>query len=553
VSTVLRLVRAHLVERPVRAVLTAFATAFATCLVVWVVSSYQSVIDSMDRYAARALGRYALVIDAVSRGEDRAVPTAAVERLRADPTVIAADPMWAGPVTFVRADDPDHRGSETILVGTDAVAPPFRLLRGRWIAASTDGNLEAALSVGYATELGLDVGDILRLPRTERDLLVRIVGVVDNPPAPVGGVPLGTRLLPSPSVAGAFVSWRDAEVIRGMAPVITFVAVALVPGSDVHAVRYAWGPWLNDLPSPAQVMTDYDLEEELEEAAYAGQIGIQMGVVTVVAGFLAFLVVSLALAMGVGERIRQFALLRAIALTRAQVAGVVMGEGLALAVAGLILGLPLGWAVVTLLGAYGGRVLRHGAEIGWQALVVAAAVTLAGAAVAALLPAWRATRVRPLDAIASHVSSGGRRPPWWLVLAAIPLIAVAPVLAFALPPAADEAVALRLVAGSAALALGLALAAPLGRGRVRTSAGTFLGATVGTPRWPACRAHVAQRRLCSHPECRPRPLRRDPRVGPIHGRNLRAWAMGTRCDGGDRSTVADFSPGARPRRRTTRR
>lgn len=455
---VLLLLRANLLERPLRAVLTALAAACAVCLVVWVVSGYRSVIDALDLYASRALGRYVLVVDPVSRRADRAVPPEAVERLRADPAVAAADPMWAGPATFAAAD----RRAETVLAGTDAAAPPFALLRGRWIADDADDGLQAVLSAGYAAELGADVDAELRLPRQQGDLPVRVVGIVDNPPAPVGGVPVGTRQLPSPSVAGAFVSLRDAAAIRGERPSITFVAVALHPGADVHAVRYAWGPWLNALPQPAQVMTDYDLEEELEEAAYASQVGIQMWVVGAVAGLLAFLVVSLSLAVGVGERIRRYALLRAVCLTRGQVAAVVLGEGLAMTAAGVALGLPLGAAAVSLLGTSSGRVLRHGAEAGWAALAAAAGVALLAALAAGLLPAWRATRVRPLDAIAPRSGgSGGRRPPWLLAVLALPLLAVAPTLSFLLPPSPDEPVAVRLVAGAAALVVGLALLAPL--------------------------------------------------------------------------------------------
>lgn len=481
---VLRLIRAHLWERPVRTVLTALATACATCLVVWVVSGYEAVMRSMDLYASRALGRYVLVIDPVSRKPDRAVPSAALALLRQDPAVLAADSMWAELTAFaLEGGVGRNRGNEAVLVGTDAAEPPFALVRGRWIAGDQSESLEVALSAEFAADLKVDVGGTVNIPRTAGALTLTVVGIVDNPPDPVGGVPVGTRMLPSPSVAGAFVSERDAVVIHQRPAQITFIAVAMKPGADVHAVRYAWGPKLNAFAEPAQVMTDYDLEEEMEEQAYAGQVGIQMWVVTAVAGVLAFLVVFSTLTMGVSERVRQFALLRAVVLTKGQLAALIAGEGLALTGLGLVFGLVLGWVVVESVGVGAGRMLRHGADVGWFAIVLAALIAGGAALLASLLPAWRATRVRPLDAIAPRAagSGGGGGPSWWLALVALPLMALPPVLSFVLPPGVDEPVALRLVIGAGALALGLFLLAPVVVRLGDIVAGPLLARLLGLP------------------------------------------------------------------------
>lgn len=485
--TVMWLVFSHLRQRPSRTALTTLATACATCLVVWVVSSYESVLRSMDHYASRALGRYELVIDPVSRQPNREVPEEALKLLRDDPSVEAADPMWAENVAFQARKGADEYGNETVMAGTDAQQPPFELARGEWIDNDATDALEVVVSDSFAQAMNIDLGDLLRIRQTGDDLTLTIVGVIKNPPSPLGGVPMGTQLLPSPGIVGAFVSMRDAQTVHHRPPRITFIGVALKSNADVHAVRYAWGPPLNDLPQPAQVMTDYDLEEEIEEAAYTSQVGLQMWVVSAVAGVLAFLIVFSTLTMGVSERIRQFALLRAIVLTRGQLAALITCEGLTLAGLGLLLGLPLGWTVVALAGSVADGLLRHGAEVGWKSIAFATVIAAASAALASALPAACATRVRPLDAITPKNTgivneTRKRRAMWRLLALAIPLIAAAPMLIFVIPVTVENSVTIRLLVGAALLSLGILVVTPLIVQWTDTFVGPLIARLFGLPR-----------------------------------------------------------------------
>ena len=55
------------------------------------------------------------------------------------------------------------------------------------------------------------------------------------------------------------------------------------------------------------------------------------------------------LSMGVNERIRQLAMMRAVAMTRAQVAGLIIAESLVLALIGWAGGLAAGWGLLKIM------------------------------------------------------------------------------------------------------------------------------------------------------------------------------------------------------------
>ena len=99
-KSVRKLAFGFLRQHPVRLLLTVSATVAATCLVVWMVSGYEAILRSYDVFAERALGRYTLSVDPISRKWDRQVQPEVVDALRDDPDVEAAEPMWADRVVI---------------------------------------------------------------------------------------------------------------------------------------------------------------------------------------------------------------------------------------------------------------------------------------------------------------------------------------------------------------------------------------------------------------------------------------------------------------------
>ncbi|MEM6469959.1 MAG: ABC transporter permease [Planctomycetota bacterium] len=473
--TILVLVRSHLVGHKVRTLLTTLATACSVSLLIWVISLYTSAIRSLDLYASRALGHYALIVDPISRKFDREVMPEAVDLLRERTEVESADPMWARLMAFrpLTNNSNDLAGNkysreggwEEVIVATDASQPPFELLRGRWTGKDESESLEVVVSKDFGTRLGVDVGDQLEIPGpTENRPRLSIVGVMEPPPPTITGAIVGSRMLPSPSVGAVFCSMDDARIIHGTDPTITFVAVSLNEGVDVHDFRYQMMPELYALPKPSQFMTDLDLEEEMSEAAKASSIALQAYVIGMISMLLAFLVIFSTLSMGVSERTRQFAILRAVVLSKQQLVALISVEGIALTCLGLLVGIPVGCGLVLAFDKATEGVVRNGIGIHVTGILLAVLVSVLASLFASALPAWRATRVKPLDAISplnSSFQSDDRLLSAKWLLVALPLLGLLPLLSFVLPPDLAESVFGRLMLGSVGLGFGLLLLAPI--------------------------------------------------------------------------------------------
>ena len=108
------------------------------------------------------------------------------------------------------------------------------------------------------------------------------------------------------------------------------------------------------------------------------------------------------LALSVVERTREIGLLRAIGLTRGQLRRVITIESVATtvfgAMLGVVLGLGFGIALQRALEDDGLSVLA----VPWQTVVVVLVGSAVVGVVAALLPAWRATRIDVLRAITTE-------------------------------------------------------------------------------------------------------------------------------------------------------
>ncbi len=419
-------------------------------------------------------------------------------------------PMWAERVVIQSqavklqapppgsGSQPGEGVNECLLLGTDAPAPPFDLVRGRWIGENREGSgepgtIDVALSVQIAERYDVGVGGTLIVGRDESSQPLRVVGIVGNPPVPITGRSAANMDLPSPSIAGIYARMEGAAAILKREPLATFVGVCLKDGVDVHAFRYAWGPRLGEFAEPAQFQEDHDLEEQLDEAAAAKNLKLQSYLATFMAMLLALLVIFNTLNMGVSERTRQFAMLRAIVLTRAQVAQLVFAESLFIAAVGFVGGLAAGQVLLGLADSLSSSVWRHGAHIGPLAIALAAFASFGAAMLAAFFPAWKATRVRPLDAMVppqrTSASEAKRRGFWFLV--GVVLVGLAPVLTFVFPPASEPEAKGRLIYGMLALAAGFLLLAPGIVRLVDRLAGPVLARAIGL-----CPKLLAQQVTC---------------------------------------------------------
>ncbi|MBS1153940.1 MAG: Cell division protein FtsX, partial [Myxococcaceae bacterium] len=116
-----------------------------------------------------------------------------------------------------------------------------------------------------------------------------------------------------------------------------------------------------------------------------------------------------AMLMSVLERTREIGTMLAVGMRRRKIVGLFLAEGLVIGLIGGLLGVAIGLLVVTWLHHVGLPLPAPGATapsiirpfVSNRFLISAAIGTPLGAALASLWPAWRASRLRPVEALQS--------------------------------------------------------------------------------------------------------------------------------------------------------
>ncbi|WP_165235903.1 FtsX-like permease family protein, partial [Aquisphaera insulae] len=164
--------------------------------------------------------------------------------------------------------------------------------------------------------------------------------------------------------------------------------------------------------------------------------------------------------MGVDERIRQFAMLRAVALTKWQVAAMVAFESVLLGLIGWAGGLLAGWGLLAAMSRLRPDSVVEGAALGPWCVGLSGLCALGGSMAASVVPAWRATSVNPLEAMVPRVRSLTGRLSWTITIAGLALIALNPLLVFYLPMKDTARYAVSAAIGCTSMAIGFVMLAP---------------------------------------------------------------------------------------------
>jgi len=477
---------AFLREHPTRVALTSLATVAATCLVLWVAAGYDSLLKTFDVWANRALGRYELSIGPIAMQGLREIPSEVLDAIRADPVVTSVEPMWLQqasvrkrPVTSAmshRGQDtspavsdsrsgrngPSGRHSEFMVLASESPLPPFDLT-GEWLNFTENSDPEsspgeAVLSKQAAKRLQVSLQDEILISDGGRTFPLRVVGLLEIPS-------LGTDTYAVPQIlipgrGDIFVSRATAERLFETPAKVSFLALSMKPGTDVNTFRFGWAPRLSQFEPPVQFQEAHEIEESLDETATAENMRLQAYATTGIAMLLAMLLIFCTVSMGVTERIRQFAILRAVGLTRFQVGLLVFSECLLLAVIGFIGGIVVGGGLLKLMALASSGLLHHGAILGPRSFGLAAIATFGSALLAAMIPAWRASRVRPVDAMSSHVETFTSKATATPFLIGLLLIAVNPLLTFGISHRFEQQLLPVVAIGLTTMSLGFVLISP---------------------------------------------------------------------------------------------
>jgi putative ABC transport system permease protein len=149
-------------------------------------------------------------------------------------------------------------------------------------------------------------------------------------------------------------------------------------------------------------------------ASLIGRLGTWVAVAALTA---AFAVASLLTIGAVTRRTREFGTLKALGWTSRRITGQIIGESLAIGVAGTAIGLTAGFSGISLInglaptlsatvprnngsGEAATVAIRLAAHVNPAVIAVAALLAIGGAVLAGALGAWRAARLQPADAFA---------------------------------------------------------------------------------------------------------------------------------------------------------
>ena len=299
-----------------------------------------------------------------------AVDEGVVQRLAAVDGVRAAEPvdtayLEVGEVDAVPVAALDRDTAERVMRSEDLVAA---------LAPGTVG-LGPYDRVNY----GVEAGDTLTVsgPGGSRDLTVIELGL---------------------GAAGLAVQPADLEALTGEAPQPGAVLLRLDDDADVGDTMTAVGEVAEDSGVTVQGAA-------AERALVAQVLDVMVLVATALLGvavLIAVVGIANTLSLSVIERHREHALLRGLGLTRGQMRGMLLTEGvlLALVSAGLGLALGIGYAA---LGVQ--TILPEGTPLAlavpWVRVGVIVGVALLVGVLASLLPARRAARVSPAEGLAA--------------------------------------------------------------------------------------------------------------------------------------------------------
>lgn len=538
ISIVIKLLFAYARQHVGRTLLTLLSTVAAASIVVWVVSSYDSLVEKFDDFADKYLGRYSLLVLPVpedgqtlnSFSPPLTLDGDIVAALRKDPQVAAVDAVFQTRVSVTKPNsppepktdsktdsktvektkaDPDAetpspptgsalqaimrtRGNRSpTLVGTDAIEPPYEVLEGKWLNAQDPAALQAVITSPSADALKLKVGDDVVVSGSfgrGEEVTLRIVGIVEQRQAPPqGGIIIGLPsktmnarpLARGPASEALYVPIALAERISGNPAAATYAGVVLKPSANLAAFEQSWSEKLAGDKKQVEFQTLADVEAELEGSTTSEHVRAQAWSATGISLLASLFIIFTTLSMGVDERIRQFAVLRAVAFTKSQIALLIMLEGLLLGLVGWAGGLLAGWALLTFmldsefttwlmqtlyLDSFfppDPRVQVPGAtSLGSWCIILSGLCALGGSLAAAILPAWKATRVRPLDALAPTNRAPAVKFPWLATICGLGLIAVNPILVFYVPMPDTARYLMSALFGCTAMAIGFVLLAP---------------------------------------------------------------------------------------------
>jgi ABC-type lipoprotein release transport system permease subunit len=246
----------------------------------------------------------------------------------------------------------------------------FRIIEGQPLT----GRHQVIVGRQAAEQMGLQVGDTLRLLSSN----FRVVGIYET----------GLAY----EEIGVVIGLREAQSLIGKPRQVMYYGIKLRNPERAEAVRDELAAAFPDI--------DFALTADIAESLSGLRVVKEMvGTISFLAVFIGGVGMLNTMLMSVLERTREIGVLRALGWRRRYVLGMILQESLVLGAVGGVCGIFLGLGLTGLLllvpGMFGAIEPVYTPQLFVQAMVIA----LIAGALGGLYPAWRATRMRPVEAL----------------------------------------------------------------------------------------------------------------------------------------------------------
>lgn len=435
-----KLIWRDLLASPGRMAVSVFAILVSVSLIVWMMGSYDTLVREFDNDAEAYMGNYDLCL--VPESPKGPLPPGQYPQFRDQelPARLAASPLVetvnaACQVPRLQIGCGNERGSfdeqtrdrmgippqSPILVGNHAVECPYELKEGVWPDMASSSAMEGVLGSGSAKYFSAGVGTVMNVRVGTHVYDVKIVGIVKQAKA-TPGVIMGPGGMSGPAFSSLFVPVKVCEKITGQPFAPNLIYVQLKKGVDKKEFAESFR---QELVQAAAAVADTDSiirRLSSDRSVRSQKDSAEMSVWLVL--FSCIFIIFTTLSIGVSERARRLALMRALGLGRIQIALLIAGEGIFLCIPALLGGLAAGFFLMYLLEEGSASV----PVMTWSTALTAAVCAVGGALLASIIPAWRASRQSPLEAAVPSSGFIGKvsRVPVWSVAAGLACVCLQP-------------------------------------------------------------------------------------------------------------------------------
>lgn len=406
-SVISRLAGENASRNPRRTAATAAALTIGVTLVTLIAILASSIRASVDSAVSTSV-KADYIVSAEALSLAAGIPPETLKEVRTLGDVKVASPMRLGPVRLTDRYGRSHPGAAAEdssigpIVGAAGTAPPG----------------QDQFMVGIDPKSIFEVFDFGRIRGNEQDLAAGTI-MTSTATAEKRGWKLGEEIPVYFAKTGQqklkLVATFSTESPMGdfFVPLSTFnenslgifsvdflIYVKADSGASVPALRHQLDKLVKDMPAiSVQNVAEY---VKAQTAPFDTFLAIVYGLL-LLAVIIALIGIANTLSLSVLERTRELGLLRAVGMSRRQLRLAIIGESLIISIFGVAMGLLLGivfsGALSTVIASDNPAIFAYTLPVG--SLVAIVVIAMVAGVLAALVPAWRASRLDVLKAISS--------------------------------------------------------------------------------------------------------------------------------------------------------